>query len=155
MHIITSIDSIKEYFENKSTKINNTRELNNVLLSYSDCKEPNTSMVTELDGEERNWILNEIHTAIEKLKKDINTRQAIIYNLHKSNLDHNCLNLLHLFYRDGKLNMNVYIRSMNIDDNFDHDMYTFMLALEKASDELKLEIGVINAFIMSLHSFKL
>jgi len=145
---------VKKYFEDFAEDVANTKELNNVIISFRDYPKPNKPFVTNTDKEEQNWLIKEIDFAINKLKKDKYTRQAIIYNLHESGLDHNCLNIFHLYFRNNELDMNVYVRSMNIDANFDNDMYTFNLILEKASKESSLPKGKINVQIMSLHTFK-
>ena len=145
-------DEIEKSFDDVGEDISNTRELNNVVLTYSGIKEPDTNIPVE-DEKERNWLYKEIDFAISEINKDKYTRKAIIYNLFPSKLDHNCLNNLHLYYRNGTLNMNVYIRSMNFDVNFHHDLYTFQLILNKACQELVLNKGRITLFIMSLHKF--
>ena len=151
--LLNDLHNIEKYFSSIGESVENTRELNNVILTYSKFPRPDEEPITKQDEEERFWIYENIDSAIDKIRKNKFTRQAIIYNLHKSGLDHNCLNTFHLYFRNNKLNLNVYIRSMNFDDNFIHDLYTFSMVLEKASDELKLNKGQITLFIMSLHKF--
>ena len=151
--LYNSPDEIKKNFNEDSEIVGNTRELNNVVLSYSGIKGPRSTIISEADREERQWLLTEINKAIEKIKEDKYTRKAIIYNLFPSKLDHNCLNNLHLYYRNNSLNMNVYIRSMNFRVNFEHDLYTFEIILKKACKELMLSKGRVTLFIMSLHKF--
>ena len=145
-------DEIRNCFEEYSEDVSNTKELNNVVLTYSGITQPIKKIPAE-DEKERNWLFEEIDFAINKIAEDKYTRKAIIYNLFPSKLDHNCLNNLHLYYRNGSLSMNVYIRSMNFDVNFHHDLYTFEKILNKACKELMLSKGKITLLIMSLHKF--
>ena len=144
-----------ESFDVFGSDVSNTRELNNVVLTYSGCKKPNDDIIPDADKQERKWILTEIDKAINKIKEDKYTRKAIIYNEFPSKLDYNCLNSLHLYYRNYTLNVNVYVRSMNYDINFEHDLYTFELVLNKACKELLLNKGRITLFIMSLHKYNI
>lgn len=147
-------NELDEYFEKNSIDVDDTKELLNSILSYENWTKPKQEQVSQTDEEERAWISKKIEFAIEKIKNNPYTRQAVIYNLHNSGLDHNCLNIFHLYYREKKLSMNVYARSMNFKDNFEHDLYTFMLVLKKACDILEYEKGQVNVHIMSLHAFK-
>ena len=144
---------VKKQFEFLYSDVGNTKEMNNVIITYSDYPTPEKPAVSETDEEERNWIYENINTAITKIRDDKYTRQAIIYNLHESGLDHNCLSSFHLYYRKNKLNMNVYVRSMNFDKNIEQDLHTFNIVLNKACNELMLDKGEILVFIMSLHKF--
>ncbi|KKL05163.1 hypothetical protein LCGC14_2608820 [marine sediment metagenome] len=146
--------NIEKYFIETGKTVKNTRELNNVILVFTEFYSPIDEPVTEKDEEERYWLYSKLDSAIKKIQENKYTRQAIIYNLHDSGLDHNCLNTFHLYYRQNKLHLNVYVRSMNFDDNYNHDMHTFNILLDKACDELSLKKGQIVVFIMSLHRFK-
>lgn len=153
--IINDIKKVSKYFEELSQiDVGNTSEFNNVILSYQNIKKPKKEQPSEMDKEERKWLLKNIEPAIKKISEDRYTRQAIIYNMHNSGLDHNCLNLFHLYYSGNWLNMNVYVRSMNFDANFENDLYTFQLLLDKACHSLMLDKGNILVFIMSLHRLK-
>src|SRR3990167_3764375 len=88
---------VEKYLETFGEDVANTKELRNVVVSYSDYPKTDKPLATEIDKEERKWLLKEIDFAIDKINKDEYTRQAIIYNLHDSGLEHNCLNVLHLF----------------------------------------------------------
>ena len=145
-------DEIEKSFDKFGQIVSNTKELNNVILTYIGVKEPVYNISLE-DQKERNWLHKKIDSAISELEKEKYTRKAIIYNLFPSKLDHNCLNNLHLYYRNNTLNMNVYVRSMNYDINFQHDLYTFETILNKACQRLVLNKGRVTLFIMSLHKF--
>jgi thymidylate synthase len=152
--LIKEISEIPRYFEELGKEVWNTVELNNVILTFKNVKKPDVAPPTPVDEEERNWLYENIDFAIKKLSDNINSRQAIIYNTHDSGLDHNCINTLHLYYRENKLHMNVYVRSMNYNANFENDMYTFDMILTKACNELMLDKGQVVVFIMSLHQMK-
>ena len=136
----------------RAEKINDTLEIRNTMLSYEDASE-NTSLDKLKDGEERIWLLEHISSAIKKIKEDKNTRKAIIYNTYLSDIEHNCLNVFHLYCRKNILFLNVYVRSMDFDKNFDYDIRTFYLLLKKAKEELRIEKGRVLVHIMSLHKF--
>jgi len=151
--LIKDISEIRKCFTDMSVVVNDTYELNNVVISYNEYPKPKKDLPTKTDEEEREWIFEEINSAINKIRRHRYTRKAIIYNLHVSGLKHNCLNLFHLYYRKKKLYLNVYVRSMNFTDNFEHDMYTFDTVLNIACKKLKLNKGQVIVFIMSLHKF--
>ncbi|MFA5174618.1 MAG: hypothetical protein WC438_05550 [Candidatus Pacearchaeota archaeon] len=155
MNLIKDVRKINEIFLKKAKEVGNTLELVNVYFSFDeDYIKTFVAPVSKIDKGERTWLYKEVNNAISILKKDKNTRKAIFYNLHKSDLEHNCLSLFHLYFRNDLLNMNVYVRSMNFDVNFEQDMYTFDIILNKASKKLKLKRGLINVYIMSLHKYK-
>jgi len=154
MIVIKDINKIKEVFRKKAKEVGNTFELTDVFFSFDENYiKTFVAPVSRIDGGERTWLYKEANNAIDKIKKDKYTRKAIFYNLHKSELEHNCLSLFHLYFRDNVLNMNVYVRSMNFDVNFNQDMYTFEIILNKASKKLRMKKGLVNIHIMSLHIF--
>lgn len=144
---------IPGFFSSVGKDVRNTIELNNVILTYQEFQ-ISDNILTEADKKERDWLYKEIDSVIEKIRKDRYTRQAIFYNLYESGLEHNCLSLFHLYFRENRLNLNVYVRSMNYDGNFGNDLNTFTMLLNKACNELMLDKGQITVFIMSLHRFK-
>ena len=143
--------TVSNYFEDIGKGVGDTIELNNVVLTFNDIKKPEKELPTEMDTEERNWLMDNTDIATKELYINLYTRRAIMYNLHKSGLGHNCLNTFHFYYREDKLHLNVYVRSMNFDANFENDLYTFNILLEKACNKLSLVKGQIVVFIMSLH----
>lgn len=151
--IVENLNALKDGFAKYSKEVNNTKELLNVVLSYESLEKTNVTPVMPIDKEEREWILKECDSVVDKLNSEESkyTRQAIFYNLHESGLEHNCISTMHFYYREGKLNLNVYVRSMNYEDNFDYDIETFSIALSKVSDGTHFEEGKITVFIMSLH----
>lgn len=154
---INDYSQVLKYFEDFGVEVADTIELNNVVLTYKEYifnGESDINMLSAADSAERDWLYEEINFAIDKIREDKYTRQAIIYNLHESGLDHNCLNMFHFYFRRNVLNLNIYVRSMNFDDNFENDLYTFNLLLNKACNELMLDKGQISVWIMSLHRFK-
>lgn len=152
--LINNLNSISKRFKENGKNIGDTIELNNVILSYQEFKNIEKKPPNKKDEEERDWLYKNINYPIKKLKNNKNTRQAIFYNKYDSELDYNCLNSFHLYFRKKKLYLNVYIRSMNYDINFEYDLYTFNILLNKACNVLMLDKGQIILFIMSLHKFK-
>jgi len=146
------IKTIEKHFEEYGEKVNDTLELRNVYISYTTgvSRKP---IDNPKDREERDWIVKESEKAIAKIKKDVHTRKAVFYNLYKSGLEHNCLNVLHLYVRKKRVYLNVYVRSMNFDTNFGFDTMTFVRVLNKAVAKLKIRKGRVNLHIMSLHKF--
>jgi len=153
MLIIKDISTINSVFDKKAKIVGETTELTNVFLSYKDFSDTPKNAISRMDRGERMWLFKEINKAIEKIEKDKYTRKAIFYNLHKSKLEHNCLNVFHFYFREELLNLNVYVRSMNFKDNFEQDMYTFDIMLNKACKKLKMKKGLVYVHIMSLHKF--
>ena len=149
----TDIIKIGKLVKKHGQYIENTIELNNFILSYNEFCGLNKKPILKSDKEERDWLYEKIDFAIKKIKGNKYTRQAIIYNLYSSDLDYNCLNSFHFYYRKNMLNLNIYARSINYDDNFEQDLYTFNMLLNKVCNELMLDKGQIVLFIMSLHKF--
>ncbi len=149
----TDKTKIEGYFKHIAEKVKNTLELKNVILTYNSTP-IDTSLSGSKDEEERNWLLNVgLNRAIDLITEDRDTRKAVFYNLYESGLEYNCLNVFHLYYRNGELDLNVYVRSMNYDTNFAYDSFTFQMILQKASEKLNLKMGKVLLHIMSLHKF--
>ncbi|MHB8483654.1 MAG: hypothetical protein ACYDBV_13150 [Nitrospiria bacterium] len=110
---------------------------------------------SETDVEERQWLINESDVVIAELLDDPLTRKALFYNLHKSELRVNCMNLFHFTYREGQLNLYVYARSINL-KNLGSELVTvdeiYRNVFEKYSKLNKdVSIGRIVLHIQSLH----
>ena len=149
--LINNPSEVQKYFKEVCKDVGNTIELNNVVLTYNKIQKPEKDLMSEEDKKERNWLLDNIDVATREIYNNLFTRRAIMYNLYESGLEHNCLNSLHLYFREDELNLNVYVRSMNFDNNFKDDLYTFNMFLNKACAKLGLDKGQIVVFIMSLH----
>ena len=154
MITITTVSELEKIFDKESEDVSNTKELFNVLIrlkpndAYENSLPPNES-----DGKERTYLLENLDYVIKQLKENKNTRKAIMYNLFPSNLIHNCCSIFHFIHRNDILNLNIYSRSMNFEDNMKYDFQTFDQLLSKVSKETNLSMGDITIFIASLHKF--
>lgn len=147
-------EDMSAIFKRFGKKTSTTREIQNLIVTFKKSFPADESKVIPADFKERKYLLKEIDKAVKEIKKDPETRKAIIYNLFSdTTLKHNCLSTLHLMLRNGKLSMNVYVRSQNYESNFFFDMNTFDQVLTKAAEKLDVKKGVINSFIGSLHIY--
>ena len=111
------------------------------------------------DEDERKWPINESNVAIKEILEDELTRKALFYNLHKSDLRVNCINLFHFTVREDKLNLYVFARSMNM-KNMGYDLVTIdkiynnVLAGINKEMPVKVDIGKVTVRINSLHYYK-
>lgn len=92
----------------------------------------------------------------ELLKKDPNTRQAIIHIKDASNKptkDTPCTVSLQFLLRDGKLNLTTYMRSNDIWLGFPYDVFSFTCLQILMANELDVEIGEYTHIAGSLHLY--
>lgn len=93
----------------------------------------------------------------EKLKKDTNTRQAVIHIKEPSNKeskDINCTVCLQFFIRENKLYMTTYMRSNDLWMGFPYDVFQFTCLQILLSMELGVELGTYTHIAGSLHFYK-
>lgn len=96
--------------------------------------------------------------AIQELKKNPNTRRAIVVHydineLERYDSDTPCNVVLNFTIIDGKLNLTVFARSIDLVYGFGNDQYTFAKLMEKVSVELNIEVGEMHWFITNLHIY--
>lgn len=92
----------------------------------------------------------------ELIKKDPNTRQAVIHIKNASNKptkDTPCTVYLQFFLRDNKLHMSVHMRSNDIWMGVPYDMFSFCFLQMKMAMELGVEIGSYTHYAGSLHLY--
>lgn len=95
----------------------------------------------------------------ELLKRDPNTRQAVIHiktprnTIEEPTKDLNCTVCLQLFIRDNKLHMTVYMRSNDIWTGFPYDVFNFTCIQIRMAMELGVEIGTYTHHAASLHLY--
>lgn len=90
------------------------------------------------------------------LKKDPNTRQAVIHIKDASNKptkDTPCTVSLQFLLRDGKLNLTIYMRSNDIWLGFPYDVFSFTCLQILMANELDVEIGEYTHIAGSLHLY--
>lgn len=91
------------------------------------------------------------------LKKDPNTRQAVIHIKTADDMptkDMNCTVSIQFLLRDGKLNATVYMRSNDIWMGFPYDVFTFTALQCKMAMELGVEVGTYTHVAGSLHLYE-
>ena len=93
----------------------------------------------------------------ELIKKDPNTRQAVIHIKNASDKptkDTPCTVYLQFFLRDNKLNLSVHMRSNDIWMGVPYDMFSFCFLQMKMAMELGVEIGTYTHYAGSLHLYQ-
>lgn len=104
---------------------------------------------------ERSWT-----EAIEKLKSDVHSRQAVI-NIYDDSLDLKnetkdvpCTLTMQFMIRNNKLNLFVNMRSNDLIWGFPYDCFSFTMLQELMAKEIGVEIGTYHHFINSAHIYK-
>jgi hypothetical protein len=116
------------------------------------------------DAEEREWLLLESDKAAEEIIRDPLTRRALFYDNYPGALKTNCFSLFHFTVRKGRLNLFVYVRSMNM-KNMGYDLITIDKTYNRVKENLifvnpvdlqreEVEIGKITIHIHCLHYIK-
>lgn len=93
----------------------------------------------------------------ELLKKDRNTRQAVIHIKEPSNKpskDINCTVCLQFFIRENKLYLTTYMRSCDLWYGFPYDVFNFCNLQVLLSMELGVELGTYTHICGSLHLYE-
>lgn len=119
----------------------------------------------DLNGDVRSnygwqWKRNkQLDKIIEKLRKDINTRQAVISiydgkEIDSYQYDTPCTNSIHFQIINNKLCMTVNMRSNDLWFGFCNDQYCFSKLQELVANKLEKEIGWYYHFSSNLHLYK-
>lgn len=110
---------------------------------------------TKLD--EQNNQLSVWNTTINMLKKDPDTRQAIIQipiMPHRGDKDTPCTSSIQFLLRNNKLNCIVYMRSCDLWFGFPNDATQFMLWQMRVANALDVELGFYEHHCGSLHVYE-
>tara|TARA_R100001163_G_scaffold59465_1_gene48235 strand:- start:2879 stop:3574 length:696 start_codon:yes stop_codon:yes gene_type:complete len=96
---------------------------------------------------------------VESIKKDINTRQAVInYNQPKHKYDNNkdfvCTLAQHFMVRDDKLDSTVFMRSNDLIYGLTYDAPWFCLLMKKIAKDCSLKLGTYRHYAASLHVYE-
>lgn len=94
----------------------------------------------------------------ELLKKDRNTRQAVIHIKEPNNKpskDVNCTICLQFFIRENKLYLTTYMRSCDLWYGFPYDVFNFCNLQVLLSMELGVELGTYTHICGSLHLYEM
>ena len=109
------------------------------------------------DLKERVELCTDAVKSYEKfMKHDLETRQCVIFKTYQGNSElAACLSLLQLIVRNGKLDLHVFTRSQNYDNNFDYDNQTYMMVLQYVLGFINqdIEVGEIHVHVTSLHRY--
>jgi len=102
---------------------------------------------------------NMLDNVIYKLKKNKNTRQAVlsIYDgkeIDTYDFDTPCTNSIHFQIIENKLCMTVNMRSNDLWYGFCNDQYCFSELLRMVSNELSLEVGWYYHFSSNMHLYE-
>ena len=99
---------------------------------------------------------NQIGYVIDLLKKNPNTRQAVIHIKEpsdKESKDVNCTVCLQFFIRDGKLYLTTYMRSNDLWMGFPYDVFQFTNLQILIAMILGVEVGTYTHVAGSLHLY--
>jgi thymidylate synthase len=118
---------------------------------------PNTSEVNSNYGYFWNKN-NQLDRAIEDLKTNKETRRAIVVHYDINELDRYqydtpCNDVLNFYVKDGKLEMTVFARSIDLVYGFCNDQYTFAKLMEYVSEQTGYPVGSMHWFITNLHIY--
>lgn len=96
---------------------------------------------------------------LKSLREDIESRQAIInYNQPKHKYDGNkdfvCTLNQAFRVKNGKLHTRVFMRSTDLIFGFSYDIYWFGYLLRKLAQDLKLEVGSLYFYTISMHIYE-
>lgn len=110
-------------------------------------------MSEEID--ERAYIFKRTRQCLDFFKTSQNTRRAAFANQYDL-LDNHCISYFHFMMRDGRLDLNVYVRSQNFATNWLWDNYVFEDALTilhglLTQANIDCTIGCIRVHVASLH----
>jgi thymidylate synthase len=101
---------------------------------------------------------NQLVKVIDELKRNKETRRAIVvhYILHEIDqykYDTPCNDVLNFYIKDGKLQLSVFARSIDLVFGFCNDQYTFAKLMEHVSQKTGYPVGQMHWFITNLHVY--
>jgi len=101
---------------------------------------------------------NQLNKVIDELNRNKDTRRAIIvhYILHEIDqykYDTPCNDVLNFYIKDGKLELTVFARSIDLWFGFCNDQYTFAKLMELVSEKTAYPVGQMHWFITNLHVY--
>jgi thymidylate synthase len=105
------------------------------------------------------WKLNDqLSRVIQELKTNKETRRAIVVHYDINELDrykHDtpCNDILNFYIKDGKLELTVFARSIDLVFGFCNDQYTFAKLMEMVAYQLEIPVGEMHWLITNLHIY--
>ena len=106
------------------------------------------------------WNKNgQLDRAIQELKKNPNSRRAIVVHydineLERYDADTPCNVMLNFTIVEGKLNLTVFARSIDLWFGFCNDQYTFAKLMNKVCFDTNTKLGEMHWFITNLHIYE-
>lgn len=102
---------------------------------------------------------NQLERAIQELKNNPNSRRAIIVHYDLEELDRYaadtpCNVVLNFGIVNGRLNLTVFARSIDLWFGFGNDQYTFAKLMQIVANELDIQIGNMHWFVTNLHVYE-
>ena len=102
---------------------------------------------------------NQLDRAIEELKTNPNSRRAIVVHYDINELDRYqydtpCNDVLNFYVQNGKLELTVFARSIDLWFGFCNDQYCFSKLMELVANRLDLPVGKMHWFITNLHIYE-
>lgn len=105
------------------------------------------------------WKLNDqLQRVISELRFKPDSRRAIVvhYDLHELDrykYDTPCNDMLNFYIKDGKLELTVFARSIDLVYGFCNDQYTFAKLMEMVAYQLEIPVGSMHWMITNLHVY--
>jgi thymidylate synthase len=119
---------------------------------------PNTTEVNSNYGFFWNYN-DQLNKAIEELQRNKDTRRAIVVHyildeLDRYKYDTPCNDVLNFYVKDGKLQLTVFARSIDLWFGFCNDQYTFAKLMELVSKKTGYPVGQMHWFITNCHLYE-
>ena len=118
---------------------------------------PNTTEVNSNYG--YFWKLNDqLQRAITELRFNPESRRAIVVHYDINELDRYkydtpCNDVLNFYIKDGKLELTVFARSIDLVYGFCNDQYTFAKLMEMVAYQLEIPVGEMHWMVTNLHIY--
>lgn len=105
------------------------------------------------------WKLNDqLQRIVTELRFNPESRRAIIvhYDIHELDrykYDTPCNDMLNFYIKDGKLELTVFARSIDLVFGFCNDQYTFAKLMELIAYQLEIPVGQMHWMVTNLHIY--
>ena len=105
------------------------------------------------------WKLNDqLQRAITELRFNPESRRAIVVHYDINELDRYkydtpCNDILNFYIKDGKLELTVFARSIDLVYGFCNDQYTFAKLMEMVAYQLEIPVGEMHWMVTNLHIY--
>lgn len=105
------------------------------------------------------WKLNDqLQRIVTELRFNPESRRAIIvhYDVHELDrykYDTPCNDMLNFYIKDGKLELTVFARSIDLVFGFCNDQYTFAKLMELIAYQLEIPVGQMHWMVTNLHIY--